>query len=421
MGLLLKKSILFILALWSILLCGGEVSFIITADLHGDLAAFARLAPQIRRYPQAVKIDLGDFAQSSFPVVRQNGFPVIEAFNELSYDILVPGNHDLEFPIAVMQSWHEYFRGKIMGAQWFLGDFRMPGSVVVERSGLRIGIIALGETGLSKRAPFWAELHYADEAAAVAAEMRNLRRENCHAIILIAHISTSNYPVFSRILNDFPEIDAVIGAHSHREMPGGIMSRVLFCQPGSHAESAVLLKLHFDDKKRLRFASSVLLRPEAEGDAAVLAIAQRAESSVTADGNTVLARFRDVASFGRIGAEIIRRAAGADAAIIAFDPAKFRENMSIRQFYELFPYGNRISVVTVRGDAAGNLLRRRRRHTRYFGAGDFSGREIRLAVNDYILTSVDFLHGFPAEIFNEIERDVILEALKNGEYSENIP
>ena len=61
------------------------MNFIIPEDLHGDLPALSLLAPQIRRYPEAVKIDLGDFAQSSFPVVRQNGLPVIEAFNELGY------------------------------------------------------------------------------------------------------------------------------------------------------------------------------------------------------------------------------------------------------------------------------------------------------------------------------------------------
>ncbi len=411
-----KNLISFILALWSILLCGGEVNFIITADLHGDLPALALLAPQIRSYPDAVKIDLGDFGQSSFPVVRQHGLPVIEAFNELGYDILVPGNHDLEFPERVLHDWQSCFRGRIMGAQWALGNFRPSGSVVIVRDGIRIGIIALGESGLSKRASFWRDFHYENEVAAVAAEMEILNRADCHAVILTGHISSSNYPVLSQILREFPEIDAVIGAHSHREMPGGIMDRVLICQPGSHGGSAVLLTLHFDGEKRFRFASSRLLRPAASGDPAIMSVARRADEAAEVDGAKEIALFPDAAGFGQASAEIICRVSGADAAITGFDPAKFHSILTVKKLYELFPYGNRIAVVTVDGETARKLLSRRRHHFKYFGAGDFSGETLRLAVNDYMLVSIPELSGFPAEITEIFERDAIIDNLKSREY-----
>ncbi len=401
------------------MLCGNGVDIIVTADLHGDLAALAYLAGTIRNYPQAIKVDLGDFAQSSFPVVWQNGLPVIRALNALGFDILVPGNHDLEFPVTVMETWRQRFRGRIMGAQWSLGKFRMPGAAVIERNGFRIGFIALGETGLQKRVPFWPELHYDDELTVLKPAVSELLRQRCHAIILLAHISTSNYPVYYRILRDFPEIDAVAGAHSHREMPGGIMKRVLFCQPGARAGSAVLLTLHFSAEKQLRFITSRLLRPSETADAAVMEIAGKAEEAAKAAGNVILGKFSDAEKFGRSAAEAVRRISGTDAAIVGFDPAYFHPELTLNRIYELFPYGNRIAVVEVNGNTAAALRNLRRGKIRYFGAGDFSKERLRLAVSDYMLISSPLLKNLPGRISEKFERQEIIGFLKNGEYPEN--
>jgi len=259
----MKKLLLIVsLALWSIMLHGGGVTFIITADLHGSLDEFAKLAPEIRRYPEAVKIDLGDIVQGNFAAVYGEGFPVIECFNTLDYEIFVPGNHDLEFPETTLKQWQKFFRGKMLGSQWELGNFQMPGSAVVERDGYRIGIVAIGAVGLKRYAGFWQKLKYHDIAVAVRNEINGLKRQSCDAFLLVGHVGAENFGVLFELIRDNPEINAVIGSHSHREVPCGRIGKVIAVQPAPHGGSAVKLELIFGKERRLQYIRTTMLYPQ---------------------------------------------------------------------------------------------------------------------------------------------------------------
>ena len=76
-----------------------KISIIATADLHGRLREFAKLAAVIRRYPDAVKIDAGDLTQGDAVCDLLPHGAMAEALNSLKYDIFVPGNHDFEWGV----------------------------------------------------------------------------------------------------------------------------------------------------------------------------------------------------------------------------------------------------------------------------------------------------------------------------------
>lgn len=412
------KFCLFCLVLWSILLHGGEVVFIATADLHGDLRALAKLSPVIRCYPEAVKLDLGDFVQGNFAMDEHDGLPMIDAFNFLGYEIIVPGNHDLEYPESTLCRWRSNFKGSILGAQWRLGVYIPLPCVVVERHGFRIGVIGLGDAGMKKRNRFWSSFHSGDEVSAVRQAVTFLRDKRCHGILLACHISSTNYRILGDILYQVPEIDAVIGAHSHRENAGGFLRKIYTVQPGAHGESAVYLSFNFDDRSgKLRYIRSLLLRPEEYGDEKLLALAEEAERSAAISGKIPLRSFTDPAAFGESAAELLRQAAGADAAIFTFAPGKFCKELTVRSLYEILPYGNRIAVVEVDRETALKILNsRRRRYGKFYTAGNFDREKFRLALSDYLLSALPELQGKSGQMTGKFERDVLLEAWKTQEY-----
>ena len=406
------KFLIICLPLWSFL-CGGEVAFILTSDLHGELERFAYLAPVIRKYPQAVKIDAGDLFQGNYHVNKSKGIPVWKALNILGYEAAVLGNHDFEYPLETMQLWQRTFSGTLMGGQWKLKNFELPCKMTVERSGYRIGIIALGDVGLKKCTLFRQDLSYSDEITTVREAIESLKKEKCHAFILVAHISSGNFGVLNRIIRDAPEIDVIAGAHSHRSEPGRRIGRALVVQADPYGKSAVLFKLNFDDGGNLSFVRSELLMPSNTPDMEILKLCGSNE-----DTSDKLAKFADSAEFGAVCAEILRRAAGADAAFFRFNTDKFPVSLTDKALFSLLPFGNRIVRITAgRAEIRKFLKKRRRKNKAFFRAGNFDGNgTVTIAVSDHFFLSEKDLHSFSAVGTGKFERDEIVKALKNGEY-----
>lgn len=408
------KTFLLSLALWSSL-CGAEVFFIVTADLHGNLDKFSRLAPAIRAYPEAVKADAGDLFQGNYAVNEAQGIPVLDALNMLGYEIIVLGNHDLEYPLRVMQRWQAHFSGKILGGQWGLRGLKLPGFTVVERHGIRIGVIALGDVGLKKRTPFWQDLSYHDEVKTVRVAVDELKKFHCHAMVLIAHAGVGNFGLFNRLLRDVPEIDAVIGAHSHKSVPGRRIRGKLAVQPDSHSESAVLLRMTFDREKKLKFIRSELLRPADERDEAVMALKNSAEAQSMARGSELLGKVESMEKFGTFAARSIRQAVGADVAFFRCEGADFTGELTRKKLYEKLPFGNRIVKVAIDREALMRFIKKRRRkNKKFFISGSPDKERVILAVSDFFWLKESDLHHWKSCVSGKFERDVIIEALEKA-------
>jgi 2',3'-cyclic-nucleotide 2'-phosphodiesterase (5'-nucleotidase family) len=376
---------------------------------------FARLASVIRQEEQAVKIDLGDFSQGDYAVTAADALPMIRAFNLLGYEILVPGNHEIEYREEVLLSWQKNFRGEILGAQWSLGSFRMPSYRIIERAGIRVGVVALGESGLKKRHGVWSKLQYRDEIEILRKAVADLQKNGCAAIVLACHISSLNYGVLGRILREVPEIDVVAGAHSHKEIPGGMLGSRFAVQPGAGGSSAVKLVLHFDRDGKYRFASSSLLEPGSETDAEIRELAVSLEKQRNIAERRVIGRFANSAAFGKYCAEILRRTAGADAGLFVFPANKFRNPLTEAGLFDILPYGNRIATVDISRHDAEKLLKNCRKKRFCSTAGDWSKEYFTLAVTDFIYFS--YLSGkkLPVEIHEFFERQTIAESLKKTE------
>ena len=413
------KFLLICLTLWSSL-CGGEVLFILTSDLHGGLKKFSHLAPVIRRYPSAVKADAGDIFQGDYFVDKSSGLPMLKALDSLGYDLIVPGNHDLEYPLETMQNWSRNFSGKILAGQWHLKGLDLPGMAVVARDGYKLGIIALGDVGIKKRIAFLPGLSYSDEVEIVRNAVEVLKKEQCHAFILLCHIGVGNFGILNKIVREIPEIDLIAGAHSHRADVGRRIGRALAVQAGAHGECAVLLRFNFAENGRLQYIRSELLYPEKSADPEIYALYRDLQKKFSETSFLELGKFSGADEFGMVAAEIIRKAAATDGAFFRFPSERFPKLLSEEKLFYLLPYGNRIIKITADGDLIHKFIgRRRHKSKRFFKAGNFSKKgKITVAVSDYFFLKEKDLHEFEVEGIGKFERIEIIKALKSGEYRE---
>ena len=171
-------------------------------------------------------------------------------------------------------------------------------------------------------------MKYHDIAVAVRNEINGLKRQSCDAFLLVGHVGAENFGVLFELIRDNPEINAVIGSHSHREVPCGRIGKVIAVQPAPHGGSAVKLELIFGKERRLQYIRSTMLYPQQFADKEIMAIAGRMEQNSAIARDRLLGKFRNAAGFGRCAAEIIRQLSGADAAIIGVNTAAFRNDVT---------------------------------------------------------------------------------------------
>ena len=112
---------------------GQSVQFIITGDLHGQLKPLSQLAALFRKYPDAVKIDLGDLFQGEPAHDISNGEVMIDALNALKYDFIIPGNHDFELSAGQFTRSYSRFSGTLLG-QWRCGKLPVFPWKIIERN-----------------------------------------------------------------------------------------------------------------------------------------------------------------------------------------------------------------------------------------------------------------------------------------------
>ncbi|MBR2345731.1 MAG: metallophosphoesterase [Lentisphaeria bacterium] len=393
----------------------GEVLFIATADLHGDIEAFARLSPVIRRYPGALKADAGDLIQGGYNAERYAGVPMFEALNSLGYDIFVPGNHEFEFAPEHFIRWSRIFNGRILGVQWDYGKYSPVRHTVLQSGIYRIGVIGLGELKLYERQKFYPGLHYREYLPALQSSIAALRPEKCDAIILICHVSPDGPGgrIF-RILRQFPEISAVVCAHSHQELPGMVIADRMVIQPGAKGKSAALLKLHFSSDRRLQYVCGNLLYPGNGCDREIMAVKERTDKQLQAEKSVVSGNFTSTAQFGIQTVRLLRRAYNVDAAIMVLGRQDICGTLNREKLFQLLPYRNRVWIVKISLSDFKRLAGRMRKKKVYCFTDTAPGASgiIRAAVPDHVLWRAGEKLNISLEHIAGFERQRVIEELE---------
>ncbi|MBF0278044.1 MAG: metallophosphoesterase [SAR324 cluster bacterium] len=159
---------------------GSRTTVVVAAssDLHGWLSTdtlfpeeekrgVLHIAPIIKQlrdeYPHLILLDAGDILQGSpsafyfnFHSPAENPLPIVKLMNHLQYDAVALGNHDLEPPPGVLQknmmaSQFTWLAANLLktGEGSSEGDPVLPPYRVLERAGVRIGIMGLLTPGTS--------------------------------------------------------------------------------------------------------------------------------------------------------------------------------------------------------------------------------------------------------------------------------
>ena len=221
-----------------------------TADLHGrvdrlpSMAAF--LVSERARLETAglrvLHIDSGDFFQGTPEGDLTHGRVVLDAFNEMRVDALVPGNHDFDFGPGVTEELARAARFPFLAANLRLAGGRGPPewvrpSLVLPEFRLELlGLVPDAMKRLStSRAREGLEFKSAPAALAAHAWAPGVAR------VVVTHLGIER----DRGL-PLDGIAAVLGGHTHVASVETLANGTILLHPGSHGDSIGRLEFELD-------------------------------------------------------------------------------------------------------------------------------------------------------------------------------
>lgn len=265
-----------------------KVTVLSTTDLHGRVypvdyytgkaaeVGLAKIATLVQRErkddPDLLLIDCGDTIQGTPMVYYHNRRhneptdPMMLAMNSLRYDAMVPGNHEYNFGLAVLQKARSEASFPWLSANTIAKSTGKPAYdpyLVKEVRGVRIGILGLTTPGI----PRWEDPeHYAGleflETVGVAEKYVRILREQEHvdAVVVAMHMGIDGDPALVEpasplrpaaenaalaIARQVPGIDLILMAHTHRTVSALSANGVLLTQAGYWGNHLVKAELFF--------------------------------------------------------------------------------------------------------------------------------------------------------------------------------
>ena len=313
-----RNLLAFLLLFWAILAQAEEcvVRVLHTSDLHANLtgddiapASFAQLSTVLKQLRAdapgpVLHIDTGDTIEGSLAGSLCKGRPILKALKQMGCDIWVPGNHEFDFgtqnfldlaancPITMLCG--NLWRREVPLKEHY------PAGKVLYCGKARIAVIGLTASYL----PNWYldDFHEAFEVESAEATLRRILpvvlAQKPDAIILAVHqglTTRQNDPrgvnEVSRIAQLFPEIDLILGGHTHRAIPGKAIRKSWYLQPAAHGEFIGLAELTIDlQEHRVVQITSRLVQPSVEttADPAILELLAPTLSAADEHGRTVI-------------------------------------------------------------------------------------------------------------------------------------
>ncbi|KRN96318.1 bifunctional metallophosphatase/5'-nucleotidase [Companilactobacillus kimchiensis] len=231
-----------------------KIQIVHTNDLHSHFENFPRVERFIKQSRQNTPaddfylFDLGDAMDRAHPLSEAtDGQANIEWMNPLHYDAATIGNNEVlgnsheelehlydhaNFPVVL---------NNVFEKNGELAHFAQPSKVMTTKQGTTIGVIGL-------TAPYILTYPLLDWDIKLVQEMLPKSLElvkNCDVIILLSHLGVS---MDRLIAKEHPEIDLIIGAHTHHLFPKGEMDNgVLLAAAGKYGQHIGIINLELNN------------------------------------------------------------------------------------------------------------------------------------------------------------------------------
>jgi 2',3'-cyclic-nucleotide 2'-phosphodiesterase (5'-nucleotidase family) len=252
-----------------------KISILGTADLHGriysyeyaidavdkdaGLAKIQTLVKEVRATEEnVILMDVGDTVQDNSAELFNDlpVHPMVQAMNEMDFDIWAIGNHEFNFEKSFLERNLAAFEGKALSANIYkegTNERFIDGHTVMTIDGVRVAIIGM----IPPHVPIWeasAPSHFA------GLEFTDIKEETAKAVkelegkydVLVGayHLGPEAYkgmPGIEDIAEAFPQFDVIFGGHAHSKYMNEV-NGVKLIEPGKYGWALAKADIYVDAK-----------------------------------------------------------------------------------------------------------------------------------------------------------------------------
>jgi len=383
-----------------------QIQVLSTADLHGRILArdpftlqpanqgWARLASLIREKKAAnaatLLVDSGDTISGDPVNYVRNRLkpelpePSIAIMNALGYNAMVVGNHDYDYGFPLLRSVEEQAKFPLLSANAVYADTGKPvftPYVMVEVKGIRVGILGLTMAAVPRTAEARNidGLKFLDPVATAQEFVPRLRTtEKADLVLVVIHggigkdsdSSLGGSPI-TLLAQKVHGIDLILAGHSH-ESSATRVAGVPVIQAQGYGQSLAIAEIHLKEIKHTFTARTWAVQdcqvrverpgPTTPDDPEVLALTEPLRTATEAYLNTFVTNLSDDldgrwnsmedTALMQLYHTVMRKAVGAQLSAASSPGSRIfipKGATSVRQFYALAPYEDRVARIALTG------------------------------------------------------------------------
>ncbi|OPG15110.1 bifunctional metallophosphatase/5'-nucleotidase [Ferroacidibacillus organovorans] len=224
---------------------------------YRNVGGYARIATLIQaaraQNPDGVLVlDNGDTFHGTYPAVASKGEALVPILNALLIDGMT-AHWDFAYGPSQFQTLSERLHYPVLANNCYAKESNQrvfPSHTVIERAGLKIGIIGIACHIIDKTMPphFSTGIRFTmgkDELPAQIAALRN--EEQVDLVVVLSHLG---FPLEAEMAAEIDGIDVLLSAHTHNRLyhPVSINDTILI-QSGCHGSFMGQLELEIEDGK----------------------------------------------------------------------------------------------------------------------------------------------------------------------------
>ncbi len=224
----------------------------------GGLDRMATLIKAIRaeRPDRVLLLDGGDTWQGSYTSLKSRGADMVRVMNTLGIDAMT-GHWEFTYGAERVQELIKqlnfpFLAGNVKEATW--GDAVFKPSTIVERGGLKVGVIgqAFPYTPIANPRYLIPDWSFGIDEAKMAEHVAALRAAGVDLIVLLSH---NGFDVDRKLAGRVKGIDVILTAHTHDALPDVVkVGETLLVAAGSHGKFLARLDLEVEDKRIVDYA-----------------------------------------------------------------------------------------------------------------------------------------------------------------------
>lgn len=242
-----------------------------TSDIHGNLDNFPRLATLVKqyraKYPHVLLVDSGDYFIGN-PYVddcEKRGEPLTILMNKLGYDVVTIGNHDLDYGQEALR---DHIKGmpstKFVITNASLSPtlencFSPYVSIPIKGTSISVGVIGLADlqtTDVRRMAGISWTLPDEEHYKGITDRFR-LHHNTIN--VILSHLGYGND---LKMMKYSPNIDVILGGHTHVMLPSGhLRTGTLLSHTGHSLSHVGVTEIIFSTEKPVSVRDIYELEP----------------------------------------------------------------------------------------------------------------------------------------------------------------